>query len=53
MKGRLALDVFEEPAGWGLVPPVVVAGVGYGQNAGFRHGLDGRASAVSSRCVRT
>lgn len=41
-KWRLALDVFDELAGWGLVPPVVVADAGYGQNADFRDNLDGR-----------
>jgi SRSO17 transposase len=41
-KWRLALDIFDELAGWGLVPPVVVADAGYGQNADFRDGLDGR-----------
>ncbi|MGW7383899.1 IS701 family transposase [Streptomyces sp. NPDC054794] len=41
-KWRLALDSIDELAGWGLVPPVVVADAGYGQNADFRDGLDGR-----------
>nr|WSZ12115.1 IS701 family transposase [Streptomyces canus]WSZ20465.1 IS701 family transposase [Streptomyces canus]WSZ20528.1 IS701 family transposase [Streptomyces canus] len=41
-KWRLALDIFDELAGWGMVPPVVVADAGYGQNADFRDGLDGR-----------
>ncbi|WP_329293346.1 IS701 family transposase [Streptomyces sp. NBC_01455] len=41
-KWRLALDTLDELAGWGLVPPVVVADAGYGQNADFRDGLDGR-----------
>ncbi len=35
-KWRLALDTVDELAGWGLVPPVVVADAGYGQNADFR-----------------
>ncbi len=35
-KWRLALDMLDEPAGWGLTPPLVVAGAGYGQNADFR-----------------
>ncbi len=39
-KWRLALDVIDELTGWGLVPPVVVADAGYGQNADFRDGLD-------------
>ena len=38
-KWRLALDTLDELAGWGLVPPVVVADAGYGQNADFRAGL--------------
>ena len=41
-KWRLALDVLDELAGWALVPPVVVADAGYGQNAEFRAGLDAR-----------
>ncbi|MGW0711776.1 IS701 family transposase [Streptomyces sp. NPDC002643] len=41
-KWRLALDILDELAGWGLVPPVVVADAGYGQNADFRDGLHGR-----------
>lgn len=41
-KWRLALDSIDELAGWGLVPPVVVADAGYGQNADFRDGLNGR-----------
>ncbi|MDQ0948609.1 SRSO17 transposase [Streptomyces phaeochromogenes] len=41
-KWRLALDIFDELARWGMTPPVVVADAGYGQNADFRDGLDGR-----------
>ncbi|MEU3991614.1 IS701 family transposase [Streptomyces platensis] len=41
-KWRLALDILDELAGWGLAPPVVVADAGYGQNAGFRAGLTER-----------
>ncbi|MFF3503396.1 IS701 family transposase [Streptomyces sp. NPDC003247] len=41
-KWRLALDSLDELAGWGLVPPVVVADAGYGQNADFREGLGER-----------
>ncbi|MDQ1051827.1 SRSO17 transposase [Streptomyces sp. V4I2] len=41
-KWRLALDALDELAGCGLVPPVVVADAGYGQNADFRHALTGR-----------
>jgi SRSO17 transposase len=42
-KWRLALDTIDELAGWGLVPPVVVADAGYGQNADFRDGLEHRS----------
>ncbi|MFE9069284.1 IS701 family transposase [Streptomyces violaceusniger] len=38
-KWRLALEALDELAGWQLVPPVVVADAGYGQNADFRAGL--------------
>ncbi|MBS2545277.1 IS701 family transposase [Catenulispora sp. NL8] len=41
-KWRLALDLLDETAGWGLVAPVVVADAGYGQNAQFRAGLTRR-----------
>lgn len=41
-KWRLALDTIDELAGWGMVPPVVVADAGYGQNADFRDGLSER-----------
>ncbi|MEU6497904.1 IS701 family transposase [Streptomyces sp. NPDC046984] len=41
-KWRLALDTLDELATWGLVPPVVVADAGYGQNADFRAGLADR-----------
>ncbi|MET7787237.1 IS701 family transposase [Streptomyces sp900116325] len=41
-KWRLALDTLDELAGWGLVPPVLVADAGYGQNADFRDGLERR-----------
>ncbi|MFF3501169.1 IS701 family transposase [Streptomyces sp. NPDC003247] len=41
-KWRLALDALDELAGWHLVPPVVVADAGYGQNADFRAGLAAR-----------
>jgi len=36
------LDTLDELATWGLVPPVVVADAGYGQNADFRAGLADR-----------
>ncbi|MEU1465075.1 IS701 family transposase, partial [Streptomyces sp. NPDC005727] len=41
-KWRLALDTLDELATWGLVPPVLVADAGYGQNADFRAGLADR-----------
>src|SRR4051812_49876504 len=42
---RLALDMLDELAGWGLAPPVVVADAGYGDIAGFRDGLTARGRA--------
>src|SRR4051812_41285298 len=44
-KWRLALDMLEELAGWGLAAPVVVGDAGYGDNAGFRDGLTARGWA--------
>ncbi|WP_079177020.1 IS701 family transposase [Streptomyces sp. MUSC 14] len=44
-KWRLALDALDELDGWGLVPPVVVADAGYGQNADFRAALTERGHA--------
>src|SRR3954463_16355708 len=44
-KWRLALDMLDELAGWGLVPPVVVADAGYGDIAAFRDGLTARGRA--------
>lgn len=41
-KWRLALDSIDELAGWGMIPPAVVADAGYGQNADFRDGLTER-----------
>jgi SRSO17 transposase len=38
-KWRLALDLTDEAIGWGLVPKVIVADAGYGQNNAFRRGL--------------
>src|SRR4051812_46847190 len=35
-KWRLAPDMIDELAGWGLAPPVVVADAGYGHNGEFR-----------------
>jgi SRSO17 transposase len=44
-KWRLALDMLDELAGWGLAPPVVVADAGYGDNADFRDGITARGWA--------
>jgi SRSO17 transposase len=44
-KWRLALDMLDELAGWGLTPPLVVADAGYGDNADFRDGLTARGWA--------
>ena len=44
-KWRLALDMLDELAGWGLAPPVVAADAGYGDNAGFRDELTARGWA--------
>lgn len=38
-KWRLALDMLDELAGWGLRAPLVVADEGYGQDGPFRTGL--------------
>jgi SRSO17 transposase len=44
-KWRLALEMIDELAGWGLTPPVVVADAGYGTIAEFRDGLSARGRA--------
>src|SRR3954465_11506238 len=41
-RGRLALDMLDELAGWRRAPPVAVADAGYGNNADFRAGIDAR-----------
>src|SRR3954463_13879841 len=38
-KWRLAIDMLDELAGWGLTPPVVVADAGYGDAGEFRTGI--------------
>jgi SRSO17 transposase len=43
-KWRLALEMLDELAGWGLAPPVVVADAGYGNNGDFRAGISARGS---------
>src|SRR5688572_31116310 len=43
-KWRLALEMLDELADWGLRPPVVVADAGYGNNADFRAGITGRGA---------
>jgi SRSO17 transposase len=44
-KWQLALDMLDELAGWGLVPPVLLADAAYGEVAEFRLGLEQRALA--------
>jgi SRSO17 transposase len=44
-KWQLALDMLGELAGWGLVPPVVLADAAYGEVAEFRLGLEQRELA--------
>ena len=44
-KWRLALDMLDELAEWGLVPPLVGADAGYGEITAFRQGLDDRQVA--------
>src|SRR3954468_13723414 len=44
-KWRLALDMIDELAGWGLAAPVVVADAGYGDIAEFRDGRSARGRA--------
>jgi SRSO17 transposase len=41
-KWRLALDMLDELAGWGLRPPLVATDAGYGESTAFRQGLDDR-----------
>ncbi|MFB6963557.1 IS701 family transposase [Streptomyces sp. NPDC056309] len=41
-KWRLALELIDEAIGWGLVPQVIVADAGYGQNTAFRQALADR-----------
>jgi SRSO17 transposase len=41
-KWRLAIDMLDELAGWGLAPPVVVTDAGYGTTAAFREALTAR-----------
>src|SRR3954471_13647559 len=41
-KWRLALEMLDELAGWGLGPPVVVSDAGYGNNGDFRAGVTAR-----------
>ncbi len=44
-KWRLALDMLDELAGWGLPPPLVVSDAGYGNTAEFRDELTARGWA--------
>jgi SRSO17 transposase len=41
-KWRLALDMIDELAGWGLRAPLICADAGYGEITAFRQGLDER-----------
>jgi SRSO17 transposase len=52
-KWRLALDMLDELAGWGLAPPVVVADAGYGNTAEFRAGLTERGRPSLYRSMAT
>jgi SRSO17 transposase len=44
-KWQLALELLDELAGWGLVPPVVLADAAYGEVGEFRLGLEQRELA--------
>jgi SRSO17 transposase len=44
-KWQLALEMLDELAGWGLVPPVVLADAAYGEVSQFRLGLEERELA--------
>jgi SRSO17 transposase len=44
-KWQLALELLDELADWGLVPPVLLADAGYGEVAEFRLGLEQRELA--------
>ncbi len=41
-KWELALEMFDELAAWGLVPPLICADAGYGENGAFRTSLTER-----------
>jgi SRSO17 transposase len=44
-KWQLALELLDELAGWGLVPPVILADAAYGEVGEFRLGLEQRQLA--------
>jgi SRSO17 transposase len=44
-KWQLALELLDELAGWGLVPPVILADAAYGEVGEFRLGLERRQLA--------
>jgi SRSO17 transposase len=44
-KWQLALELLDELAGWGLVPPVILADAAYGEVSQFRLGLQQRGLA--------
>jgi len=59
-KWQQALEMIDELAGWGHVPPLVVSDAGYGQNSQFRQGLSDRdiryvvatTSGISAHCAQ-
>jgi SRSO17 transposase len=52
-KWRLALDMLDELAEWGLVPPLVGTDAGYGEITEFRQGLDDRRIAYVVQIKKT
>ena len=45
-KWRLALEMIDELAGWGITPPVILADGAYGDNTQFRQELEQRRSPM-------
>ena len=52
-KWRLALDMIDELATWGLRPPLVCSDAGYGEITAFRQGLDDRQIAYLTQVKAT
>lgn len=53
-KWQLALECVDEALSWGVpAPPVLAADAGYGDTAGFRHGLTGRGIAYAVQISHT